>query len=116
MTDPFWLLVLIAAVGAGSFYAGWVSAKAYLNASLSVSQIASAAVERSNSYSSAMDKVKAETALLRAAVDQNTKVVETKLEAVEAAVVTLFQGFERAGIVRGARATPGRQVGETGPE
>jgi NaMN:DMB phosphoribosyltransferase len=116
MTDPLWLLALIAAVGAGCFFAGWRSARAYLQAAESVSAITNAVADQANATREALDKQTAEYALLRAALNQNTKVIDEKIQDVETAMVTLFQGFERAGIVKRPKSGPGLQVGEASEE
>lgn len=117
MTDsPFLLLALIAAVGAACFYAGWRSAASYLQAARAVSEVTNAVASQSNSFTSALDKADAEYALLRKEVERNTEVLGANQKNVEEALLTLFQGFERSGLVRSARPAPGRQVGEASTE
>lgn len=116
MIDALWVLILLAAVGAGCFYAGWRSAHSYLEAARAVAEIASAAATQSSAFSSSLDKTQAEAASLRVAIERNAQATETKLDNVEAALVTLFQGFERAGMVRSATPRPGPQVGEPSRE
>jgi hypothetical protein len=81
-----------------------------------VSELTNAIAEQSNSYGAALDKSTSEYALLRAAVNSNTEVVGDKLGRIEDSLVTLFTGFQRAGIVGSPGRSPGRQVGEKGPE
>jgi len=110
------LLVLMAGIAAGSFYAGWRSAHAFLEAAKAVSYVTNSAEKRSNNTVSALAEVVAESASLREAVNRNTEVMNVKQGDVEKALLALFQGFERTGVVRGPRTSPGRQVGETSPE
>jgi hypothetical protein len=123
MTEAMLLLLLVVSVGAGCFWAGWCSAASYLHAARAVSDVTNAVAAQSNDFTSTLDKATAEAASLRVAVDnlggvslRNSQAVEAKLGDVEGAMVTLFQGFERAGLVRSSRPAPGRQVGEAGPE
>lgn len=115
MTEALWLLLLISAVGAACFYAGWRAAAAYLPAARAVSDVAAAAIQQSNAFGSTLDNNAGELASLRSAIDQNTKALEERNRAVEDALHALFQGLERSGLARAPRATP-RQVGEAPPE
>jgi hypothetical protein len=116
MIDWFWPFVLISVVGAACFYGGWRAASAYLSAATAVSAISASIVAQSNDFTSSLDKAKAEGASLRADVNRLTEVVNVRQGNVEEAVRSLLQGLERSGIARSPRATPGRQVGEEGPQ
>jgi len=116
VTETLWLLLLISAVGAGCFYAGWRSAAAYLSAASAVSTQTNMVIAQSNSYSVALDKAQAESASLRAAVDRQSEALVGKQRDIEAALQAIFVGFERAGVVRSQARAVGRQVGETGTE
>ena len=116
MTETLWLLLLIAVVGAGCYYAGWRSAIVTLHAALTVSKVTNAAVDNANRAGSALDKVAAETASLRASVEVNTQAIGTGQRNVEAALFDIYQGFERSGLIRKAGPGPGKQVGEERPE
>jgi hypothetical protein len=112
-----WLLALIAAVGTGGFYAGWRAAAAYLNAAMSVSEIASSAVQQSNTYSSSLDKSDAALSSLAGEVKALSKVVGDRHTAIETALLALFDGLERSGLARSSktRSVP-KQVGESDSE
>ncbi|HKW51029.1 MAG TPA: hypothetical protein VJQ53_04780 [Candidatus Eisenbacteria bacterium] len=123
MTDPLWLLALIVLVGIVCFYAGRLAtrreAQAYLEAAKSISEITNAVATQSNSYTAALDKAVAESASLRQEIsslreagNHNAGVVAERLGAVDSALITLFQGFERAGLARAPGSRPGKQVGE----
>ena len=112
MPESILLLTIIAAIGAACFYAGWRSAHAYLEAARGISEVTAAAVGQSREYASALDRTASESALLTKAVERNTEVTDARYRAVEESILTLFAGFERAGIVRGAPSRVARQVGE----
>lgn len=112
--DLFFLLALIAVVAGGAFYAGWRAAAAYLPAARAVSDVSAAAVQQANGFAASLDKNEAALASLRNAVAQNTETLEARTRAVDDALVAIFNGFERAGLIRPAHRTP-RQVGETPP-
>jgi len=123
MIDALWLLLLIAAVSSASFYAGWRSASSYLNAAQAVNSVTNAVVKQANEHAesnakviSALDNLVGSLAVLKDANGRQADAIASKLGDFEAALLTLFQGFERAGIVRSARPTPGKQVGEISPE
>jgi hypothetical protein len=111
-----WLLLLIAAVGAGCFWAGWRSAATHLVAALDVSRITNATIDQANSFSSSLDKQQAEAASLRASIDHHTEITLDRQGRVEDAVRLLYTALEASGLVRTPGRAKGRQVGETGTE
>jgi hypothetical protein len=117
--DPFWLLVLMAVVGAACFYAGWRASDAHrtaantiLAAATTVSAITDTAAANATGVKGSLDKMAAENASLRLAVNDNTRVAAEKFEALEVFLQRLFEGLERAGVVRRGATGPGLQVGE----
>lgn len=111
-----WLLLLIVAVSVISFYLGKRSNQSALNAALAVGNLTNAVAAQSNAVMSSLDKYAAEAASLRASAERSTESTNARLERLEGAIFKLFEGFERAGLARSARAAPGRQVGEASPE
>lgn len=121
--SPLALALLALALAAAAYYSGWRSARAYLQAAQAVSDVTNAVAKESNEHAFAGERVvdqlaKFETALLSStaqlkALEENASVNTAK---VQEAFIDLFQGFERAGIVRSSRPTPGRQVGERPPD
>lgn len=108
-----WLLALASAIGAGCFYAGWRAAAAYLNAAKAVSEISGVAVQQANSFARSLDSSRETLSSLERAVAKNTEVMDARQRALEDALLTLFQGLERAGLARsGTTRTLARQVGE----
>lgn len=107
------LLALMAAIAGGSFYGGWSAAQAYMQAAKSISDVTNTAIDRSNEFQAVLDKTTTESASLRAAIEKETEVIAEHRKAIEDGLIELFQGFERAGVVRSSRpSTPGRQVGD----
>jgi len=112
-----WILILISAIGATCFYAGWKASSAYLTAALSVSDLTNAVARDSNSTTSALDRFEASVASLRESVNAHQGAITERQKAVEEVLEILFRGFERAGYVgRSNREAPGRQVGEAPSE
>jgi hypothetical protein len=116
MTEILWSLLLISAVGAACYYGGWRACRAYLSAAEAVAIAARSSADQAIQFSATLDKVRAETASLRMSVDQNTEALDRKLTGLETSLTILYQGFERAGVVRSARPPIGKQVGEEGPQ
>lgn len=112
MTEMLWLLLLLAAVGASCYYAGWRSAAAYMGAAKAVSDVTNVVASQANSFSSSLEKAALESGMIRKALEKNTEVINARLGSVEEAFALLFQGFKEAGIVRQPRPTTPRQVGE----
>lgn len=111
-------LSIIAIVGAACFYAGWKAASAYLPAARAVSDVSNAAVAQANNFATTMEKqslaldaVRGEMALLRDATEGSTKATTEHRVATEGALLTLFEGLERAGLARSSRTAP-RQHGD----
>ena len=113
--DFVMILVLIAAVATIAYYAGWKAARSgaqsTLAAALTVSEIAKAAGDDAARFRAALDTTGATVASCTSALEANTRTIDERYRAVAEALETLFNGFERAGFVRSARAST-RQVGE----
>ena len=70
-----WYLLIPVLLAAG-FYAGWRSARSYLQAAQAVSSVTNAVASQSNSFTSTMDKTEATCHDLKVAVDRNTEVMD----------------------------------------
>jgi hypothetical protein len=110
------LLALIAACSAAAFYAGYRAASAYLPAARAVSDVTAAAVEQVNTSVALLDKTGAALSSLESAIAKQTETIAERNSAVEDALLALFQGLERAGLVRpGTVRGVAKQVGEGAP-
>jgi hypothetical protein len=116
MIDWIVFALLLSAVAGGAFYAGWRSARAYLNAAQAIAEQTKALADLANTYNRTLEADEREVAQFRKAMNENTVLIVDKLGELEAATMSMVRGWERAGVTRPARATPGRQVGEAGPE
>lgn len=110
-----WFLAVILVAG-GAFYAGWRSAKAFLVAASDVNGITNSTIRDTKALASHLDKSDRTLSLLAEVTERESKALRMKVERLEDAMVTLFQGFERAGLVRSQTQGVPRQVGETREE
>lgn len=117
--ESLWLLLLIAAIGAACFYAGWrasaserVAGDSILDAAKTVSAIAEASAANAQLVKGSLDKMAAENASLRSAVNDNTKVVAEKFDGIDMLLRGMIDGMAQAGVVRRGKLGPGLQVGE----
>lgn len=118
--ESLWLLLLIAAVGAACFRAGWLASHAHLSAANTVSAITLSAAENASKVTATLDKYAAEAASLRQSVEGMAGAVGGKIGDVEGLIQALIVGLEQARLIRRPPADGGRastlQVGEKGPE
>lgn len=105
------LLALMGIVGALGFHFGYRAAQSYLPAARAVSEVANAATAQANNFGAMMDGVRSEVASLANAVQASTKANAQHQGAVEASLIQLFEGLERAGLARSPQARA-RQHGE----
>lgn len=116
------LLALVVVAAAAAFYAGWSASHAHLSSAIDVTNVTNTAIKQANERDSAIERV-------TAALDKNTAATASLAEQVKAAseassvgyakvekaLIGIFEGLERTGVVRDKRTLP-RQVGERAPD
>ena len=124
--NVLWFLLLIAAVGAGCYYAGWRAATGYLTAASAVGELATTTARQAHdfaaqanasavltaSFGAALDRTTAGMSSLQADAAKHAEAQDGRYKDVSDVLKLLFTGLERSGAVKAPSRTPARQVGE----